>query len=259
MSAPRRWKDSPDAPVGMRELLGSARPSRPLDDATFKRGAERLARASVAPAAVAAIGIWTKLAAAGVVGLAAAGTVVAVGAHHEPAVTATHTSVSEAPARPTGTVVPARAAAVMEPPIDPPSVPEPPASVVAAAPAPRAPAPPKEARAPSIELPVAPTSAADAGTETVATRSSLPEELALLEEARRATARSPELALTPLETHRARYPYGVLADERELMELDVLRRIGRVHDARSRAHAWLARDPNGMFAPRVRAILATLE
>jgi len=256
----------------MRELLGSARPSRPLDDATFKRGAERLARVSAAPAAVAAIGTWTKLAAAAVVSLAAVGTVVAAGAHHEPAVAAAGPGVSASSAR---AVDSARAAAAEEPPVAAPSVPEPPASgspppssVVEAAPAPRAPARPKPAQAPGIEVPVAAPNAADARTETVVSKSSLPEELAksslpeelaLLEEARRAIARSPELALAPLETHRARYPYGVLADERELMQLDVLRRVGRMHDARSRAHAWLARDPNGMFAPRVRAILATLE
>jgi hypothetical protein len=76
---PTRWKDAPDAPIGMRELLGSARPTRPLDELTFRRNAKTIARLSVAPAAAAAtISIWTKLAAAGAIGLAATGAVVAV-------------------------------------------------------------------------------------------------------------------------------------------------------------------------------------
>ena len=81
MSEPRRWKDSPDAPLGMRELLASARPTRALDDVGRRRGATRIARLGVAPAAAAAaVGIWTKLAAAGAIGLAAVGTVVSIGA-----------------------------------------------------------------------------------------------------------------------------------------------------------------------------------
>src|SRR5262245_15897438 len=79
MSEPRRWKDSPDAPIGVRELISSAPAKRPFDDRAFRRGAERVARISAAPAAAAAIAsVWTKLAAAGAIGLAAAGTVVAV-------------------------------------------------------------------------------------------------------------------------------------------------------------------------------------
>jgi hypothetical protein len=67
--------------------------------------------------------------------------------------------------------------------------------------------------------------------------------------------RSPAGALAHLDAHRARFPAGVLSAERNLMELDALRRTGRLADARDRANAWLARDPHGMYATRIREIL----
>ena len=79
MSAPRRWKDTHDAPVGVRELLSAARtPStRAMDAASFARGARRLAQLGAAPAAAGvAVGLWTKLAAAAVIGLASVGAAV---------------------------------------------------------------------------------------------------------------------------------------------------------------------------------------
>lgn len=261
MSEPRRWKDSPDAPVGMRELLGAARPSRPLDEATFKRGAGRLSPASVAPAAIAAVSIWSKLAAAGAIGLVAVGAVVAVDAQHRGATRAAMPAALPAPPPQVVPAAPAEAPVVA--PVD--ETPEP-VGVAAASAAPSSPrlaAPSKDVRRAQDEVAsaaaVAPEVIPEFVPEAARAKSSLAEELALLEEARVAMAGSPETALTPLEKHRARHPYGVLADERELMVIDVLRRIGRTHDARSRAHAWLARDPNGMLTPRVRAILATLE
>ena len=81
MNAPRRWKDTPDAPVGVRELLAAGRPPRAIDGATFERGATRVARLGAAPVAVAAgaaVGLWAKLAAAAVIGVASVGAVVAV-------------------------------------------------------------------------------------------------------------------------------------------------------------------------------------
>jgi hypothetical protein len=51
----------------------------------------------------------------------------------------------------------------------------------------------------------------------------------------------------------------VLAAERDLIELDALRRSGRTFEVRERAHEWLAREPSGLHANRVRAILASLD
>jgi hypothetical protein len=259
MSEPRRWKDSPDAPVGMRELLHSSRASRPLDEAAFRRGAARVATFSVAPAAVAAVSVWAKLAAAGVVGLAAAGAVVAADAlrspsHDERVVSpvAAATAVTPSP-RTAVPLVPAALPPVEEPP-SPPAIAPPvtairartqPASVMAVA---TASASPAEEAAP--QAPEEPHERA---------RSTLDDELQLLESARDLLARSPETALAKLAEHRARFPSGVLTSERDLMELDGLRRTGRVAEARSRAQAWLAREPSGMHAERVRRILSSLD
>jgi hypothetical protein len=50
-----------------------------------------------------------------------------------------------------------------------------------------------------------------------------------------------------------------LAEERDLVELDALRHAGRLPEARHQARAWLARDPHGIHAARVRAILAAVD
>lgn len=246
MTEPRRWKDSPDAPIGMRELLSAARPTRPIDERARTRGALRVAKLGVAPAAAAAaVGIWTKLAAAGVIGLAAVGTVVAARSHEEPRPIAIAPAATSVPARAPG------AEALPAPSPSPPPMIEPPPP-----PAPRAiAAPPLVAPAPSPE-PVAPATPAVAPAPP---ESSLAAELALLEDARSVLARDPELALARLEMHRRRHGEGVLAAERDLMELDALRRAGRTSEAADRARAWLARDPAGLHSTRVRAILASLE
>ena len=79
MTAPRRWKDSPDAPVGVRELLSAARPTRAIPEETFARGVAKVAQRTAVPVAAAtAIGLWTKIAIAGVALVAVTGSVVGV-------------------------------------------------------------------------------------------------------------------------------------------------------------------------------------
>ena len=256
MSEPRRWRDTPDAPVGMRELLGSAKPTRPLDERAFRRGAQRVAKLSVAPAAIAVgASVWTKLAAAAVVGLAAVGTTVAIEARHPDAPRAPTTAPS-VPAVVAAQPMPATPDALPVPPDEPaPSTVTPspvvkPAFVATTVTVTPAPAPVAPSAVP--ESPWVPDAPARS-------KSSLSDELGLLESARSQMARSPQTALDRLAEHRARFPTGALAAERDLMELDLLRRTGRADDARVRASDWLARDPNGLHATRVRAILASLE
>ncbi len=265
MNAPRRWKDSPDAPVGVRELLGGARPRRAIDESALRRGAERVAKLGAAPAAAAAVvSVWVKLAAAGVLAASVAGTVVAVETHrrHDDERTAARTE-TRAPAPPRAPAPapapdPARESDPAPAPApDPKSGPAParePAPAAAREPAP-APAPDP---APGVATPpiAAPSSEASAPSPKPST---LDAELPLLEGARARLERDPASALALARQHRARYPEGVLAAERDLLELDALRRTGSVQDAREAARAWLARDPNGLHAARVRAILASLE
>ncbi len=253
MSEPRRWKDSPDAPIGMRELLGSAPRSRPLDEAAFRRGARRVAAFSVAPAAAVAASFWTKLAAAGALGLATAGAIAgAATLTHEPPATEQRES-SRAPV--------ASARVEMPAPIPAPEpLPSPSEPVRAAAPVGVARVVPA-ARPVLVAPPSNPTPPAEAAADVPPDRpkSTLADELELLQSAREHLAQRPETTLAELDKHRALYPTGTLGAERDLLELDALRRCGRVQDAKSRAQDWLARDPRGIHAARVRQILATLE
>lgn len=252
MSEPRRWKDSPNAPVGMRELLGAARRTRTLDEATFARGAHRVARLSVVPATVAATSVWAKLAAAGALGVVTIGTVVTLVVSHEEAPGKVPSSVP--PAAPAAHSTSGDAAPTPSP--TPPSVDEP-ASLAAR---PASPPSPPRAKRESVVAAAAPPAESTAWIpEEPKPKSTLSEELALLESARRSLVQHPEAALENLAEHRARFPLGVLASERDLMELDALRRIGREQDARSRARALLDRDPSGMHAERVRQILRLLD
>jgi type IV secretory pathway VirB10-like protein len=251
MSEPRRWKDSADAPLGMRELLRSARPSRPLEDDTFRRGASRVAKLSVAPAAAAAVSVWVKLAAAGAIGLAAVGSFVAADAvRSEPE----HMAMPPAPV----VSVPAVASVVASPPPLPPAVtvdePAPPPPVM-----PRVAKPVVASASAPLPEPTTPWVPDEPQAAPAREKSTLTDELLLLESARGLLGRSPETALAKLAEHRARYPSGLLASERDLMELDGLRRTGRTSEARERAKVWLAREPNGMHATRVRQILSTLD
>lgn len=264
MGAPTRWKDSPDAPVGMRELIHSAKRSRPMDDKSFERGAARVAKISVVPAA-AAIGVWAKLAAAGVaVGLAAVGTIAVT---HGPDAQKFE-SDRTAPATARAPIAPSVAAPVVT--TEPPMAPEgaataPPSdaqgSKAAASPKPAMVTGKPVETARVVPEPPAPEPTPSATTTEVTPRppSTLHDELTLLETAKRELARDPTSALATLAQHRARFPDGSLSAERDLIELDALRRAGRVQDARDRARAWLARDPVGLHSARVRQILSALE
>lgn len=266
MSEPRRWKHSPDAPVGMRELLGSARPLRPLDEAIFHRGARRVATFSVAPAVAGAVSVWTKLAAAGALGLVAAGTIAGVELFRDPSndvVTTTRPVPSPSLAAASSQAIPQ-----FEPPAsiapvrdDPPMIAAPVAAMAAPLVAkPVVAAAPVATVATTVEKPAPDASSTPwISSEPSRAKSTLDDELGLLQSAREHLARSPQMSLSELAQHRALYPSGVLATERDLMELDALRRAGYVQDAINRAQAWLARDPHGFSAARVRRILSTLE
>lgn len=60
-------------------------------------------------------------------------------------------------------------------------------------------------------------------------------EAELLERARRALAKDPQAALSYTRQHRARFPSGVLRQEREVIAIEALRRLGRAGDAQRKA------------------------
>jgi hypothetical protein len=97
---------------------------------------------------------------------------------------------------------------------------------------PRTPAAPEAA--PSA--PVAPNRVEPRGTQAVApSRSTATDEAALLERAREAIASDPKRALALTREHARRFPKGVLIQEREVIAIDALKRLGKGSEADSRA------------------------
>ncbi|WP_437331623.1 hypothetical protein [Sorangium sp. So ce394] len=86
-------------------------------------------------------------------------------------------------------------------------------------------------------------------------RDELLREAGRLAEVRAALARSPEAPLALLDEHRAEFPDGRLAAERELVAIDALLRSGRSGGARARAEAFLAQFPSSPHAGRVRRLI----
>lgn len=79
-------------------------------------------------------------------------------------------------------------------------------------------------------------------------------ELALLTRARRISLAQPARALALLEQHRAQYPHGTLAEERELLAVEALLREGREAEARTRAGAFRAEHPRSLHVRRLDAL-----
>ena len=227
--SPRRWLDSAEAPIGARELLSAARPTRAMPDAAFGRGLARVAKTTAAPVAVAAgVTLWVKIAAAGLAVAAVVGSVAAV-----------HVVSSRDAER--GERAQQQPLVVAAAPVSAPA-----ASVRGGVPEPEA-----------VTEPASASASASAPSESPPS-STLLAELPLLERARRSLASDPESALATAREHRARFPAGLLAAERDLLELDALRRTGRTDLARANADAWLAREPSGVYSARVRAIRESL-
>lgn len=70
-----------------------------------------------------------------------------------------------------------------------------------------------------------------------------PSEPALLEQARRALGSSPSAALALTNQHAARFPHGVLTQEREVIAIEALRRLHRTSEASQRAAAFAKAFP----------------
>jgi len=90
----------------------------------------------------------------------------------------------------------------------------------------------------------------------VAPRSTLADERSLLDRARRQLASDePARALTFLQQHAQRFARGELTEEREAMYVNVLVRLGRKEEAKTRGAAFQSRFPNSLMGANVRAAL----
>ena len=82
--------------------------------------------------------------------------------------------------------------------------------------------------------------------------STLAAERSLLDEARHALARGePGAGLAPLNRHAARFPKGILTEEREALAVRILCALGNTGAATARAENFHRQFPNSLFTPAV--------
>ncbi|MDF2694900.1 MAG: hypothetical protein K0S65_3283 [Labilithrix sp.] len=65
----------------------------------------------------------------------------------------------------------------------------------------------------------------------------------------------PARALQMLQEHPTRFPRAVLVQEREVMAIDALARLGRIDEARARAKTFVAQYPRSAHESRIASIL----
>ncbi len=82
------------------------------------------------------------------------------------------------------------------------------------------------------------------------------DELALLEEARRALDTDPAAALALTDEHARRFPRPTLAQERERLAIEALVRLGRREEVLRRANAFDATFPQSAHRRRVQELVA---
>jgi len=133
--------------------------------------------------------------------------------------------------------------------------PAPRALVVEAKPAPEAPPPAEvvtpDSRAPSKE---APARAANPVSDPLSL------ELSAIEAARSALARRDySRALRLLDEHRKRFPKANLMAEATVLRIEALAASGEKQAAARQGKAFLARDPNGPYARRVRSLIGEID
>ena len=76
-------------------------------------------------------------------------------------------------------------------------------------------------------------------------------EAELLESARNALATSPARAFSLAEQHRTLFPGGVLAQEREVIAIEALKRLGRTDEATRRAADFARRYPGSAYRKKL--------
>lgn len=97
------------------------------------------------------------------------------------------------------------------------------------------------------------TASVPAKLPTKPTPPAQPTEAELLEQARAAMKVDPARALQRANEHAARFPGGVLVQEREVIAIQALRTLGRNGDADRRAQAFAKAFPGSAFARKLNA------
>jgi hypothetical protein len=91
-------------------------------------------------------------------------------------------------------------------------------------------------------------SSASAGTEAT-------NEAWWLDQAQAELASDPARALAATAEHRRRFPHGVLAQEREVIAIEALQRLGRQAEARARGARFFSRFPDSAYREKVRSVI----
>lgn len=265
MRDPTRWLNSTDTPADVREILELAERSGRVPADVDHRVARRLLAGGIASA-----GLLGGLLTAKAMGVAAAVTVVTVGA----IVVAPHVTtrlrepkqvVEPRVVRPTK-VHEARQTARSEPPRPvATSVPRPKTRPPAALP-PRVATRARAKGRAAARLPIGeaePSALLPSGgnwqPQLDVSAPGFAAETALLEQARAAASVDPARSLALLDRYDRDFPTGQLRLERELIGLDALKRLGRHRVVRKLARRFLARHGRSPYADRVRALLNELD
>ena len=82
-------------------------------------------------------------------------------------------------------------------------------------------------------------------------------EAEILQEAQQALGSDPNRALTLCAEHAQDHPGGALSQEREVISIDALVRLGRTDEARARADAFRRRHPTSGHNRRLDVLLGT--
>jgi hypothetical protein len=109
--------------------------------------------------------------------------------------------------------------------------------------------------APSAPAPESGGQVAVAGPASALAVGAADTEVSLLESAQDALASDPESALSLAERHAGRFPRGALAQEREVIAIEALIRLGRVDAARARAERFYRAFPRSAHRTRIENLL----
>lgn len=273
MSDPPRLRDLPGADDFTRGLLRDAPPTRGFTAADAARLQAAVTRAGAGTGSWFASGAFPKALAAVTLVLAGAGALRGTWHAAPPTSPLTHArprasaappavaarAVSPAPAVAPRPALAARAAPAVIAPVATPAAP----ALATPAPAPVASAPPVAPIAPAARVALAPAAALPAlrlGGAPLApppapAPPTLHDELRAIEQAQAALRGDPARAVEILDRAERSAVRPQLLDERDLLHIDALTRLGRWSEARARALALEARAPRSPQSARARALL----
>lgn len=224
---PPRWSDGAGAPAALGSLLSTAQRDV-ATDAELAQLSTRLEPILQPPPRASYAAAVPKLAVGGLIALLGLGAVTALRHARPPA----HPTASAPPAA----IAPSAVVSSRGP--EPTPVPELPSAAPSAAPVivgsalDRPPA--TESKKPALGS--APQGAHASNTTQT--------EASLLEQARSALSPNPALALSLTQQHAQQFPRGLLVQEREVIAISALRRLGRSSEAEARAARFDARYPH---------------